>query len=417
MFDTNEELLTHITLGEDSPLELKALSFKSNKVSEPHRSSMSDELAAMANSNSGVFVLGVDDKTKTVLGIPEDKLDIVETWIRNICNDIISPPLLCRINKILLPGFDGGLKPVIRVDINKSIYVHKSSSGYFYRIGSSKREMSPELLARLFQQRSQTRIIRFDEQAVPQAPLDVLEKKLWSKFRTPLSSNDDTEFMTKMSMIAKDDSGNYCPTVSGLLIASLHSEEYITNSFIQAVCYRGKERNAEYQIDASDITGPIDVQIKDAFQFVYKNMKVSAKKDPHRIDIPQFSRQAVFEAIVNAVAHRDYSISASKIRLHMFADRLEISSPGAIPNTMTIGALSQRQATRNETLTSLLSRCPVSINNLDTKREFLMDRRGEGVPIIISESEVLSGRKPEFKLIDDTELQLIIFSADIEDDK
>ena len=413
MFDTNEELLNQITLGEDSVFEFKDLRFKGGKVVEPHRNSMSDELAAMANSHSGVFLLGVDDKTKTVTGIPEDKLDIVEMWLAGICNDLIDPPLFCGIRKILLPSIDGNLKPVIRIDVNRSLYVHKSATGYFHRIGSNKRQMTPELLARLFQQRSQTGIIRFDEQAVSTAPLEILEKELWERFKTPLSPKADLEFLSKMNLIAENDTGKLCPSISGILIATKHPEEYIKNSFIQAICYSGKERNAAYQVDAKDITGPIDGQIKDACNFVFKNMKVAAIKAPHRIEKPQFSMNAVFEAIVNAVAHRDYSIQASKIRLHIFEDRLELFSPGAIPNTMTIESLPLRQAARNELLTSLLARCPVNINNISTDREYIMDKRGEGVPIILSESSRLSDKKAVYQLIDNTELLLTIYAAKI----
>ena len=121
--------------------------------------------------------------------------------------------------------------------------------------------------------------------------------------------------------------------------------------------------------------------------------------------------KAVFEAVVNAVVHRDYSVYGSRIRLHLFTDRLELFSPGTIPNTMTIDSLSERQSTRNELLSSLLARCPMNVNAIGSQRSYIMDKRGEGVPIIITESEKLSGRKPEYQLIDDAELKLTIFAA------
>ena len=140
-------------------------------------------------------------------------------------------------------------------------------------------------------------------------------------------------------------------------------------------------------------------------------MRVYAIKAPNRIETPQFSMNAVFEAVVNAIAHRDYSVYGSRIRLHLFADRLEIFSPGTIPNTMTVDSLSERQSSRNELLSSLLARCPMNVNAIGSRRSYIMDKRGEGVPIIISESEELSGRKPEYKLLDDAELMLTIFAA------
>jgi predicted HTH transcriptional regulator len=269
--------------------------------------------------------------------------------------------------------------------------------------------MSPEILARLFQQRTQNRLIRFDEQIVMNANLDVLDKKLWERFKTPLSPFDDNEFLEKLKLISLDEDGAAHPTISGILMASESPERYISNAYIQAVCYMGDDCNSS-QLDAQDITGPLDIQIKEACKFVKRNMRVSAIKDPGRIETPQYSLNAIFEGIVNAVAHRDYSIYGSKIRLHIFSDRLELYSPGSIPNTMTVESLLLRQSSRNELLSSLLARCPMNFDAIGSKRLCIMDKRGEGVPIIISESEKLSGKRPKYTLIDDTELLLTIFA-------
>jgi predicted HTH transcriptional regulator len=411
MFDTIDELMRQIRLGEDSALELKDLRYKGDRVEEPHRNSIADELAAMANTDNGVFVFGVDDKSRSVTGIPVDKLDIVETWLRDICSGLINPSLFCRIRKLSVVAEDGTERHIVRVDVPKSLFVHQSPGGYYGRIGSAKKPVPPERLARLFQQRSQTRIIYFDEQAVTNAPVECLDKKLWQKFTTVFSPDNDDEFLLKLRFLTNDQDGNIYPTVSGVLMASEAPEMYLPSAFIQAVAYRGNERNAAQQIDARDITGPLDRQIKEACDFVNKNMRVFAIKDPARRDIPQYSMQAVFEAITNAVVHRDYSITASKIRLHIFFDRLEIMSPGTIPNTMTIDTMPLRQATRNELLASMLARCSVEPTNIDTQRRFFMEKRGEGVPIILTESEKISGRLPEYRLLNDDELQLTIYAA------
>ena len=412
MFDSASELLKQIQYGEDSCLELKELVFKGGSVYSPDNKSIADELAAMANSNGGVLVLGVQDKTKSISGIPVDKLDIVESWIRQICNDLINPQLFCSIRKVGVTDKDETEKVIIRVDVNKSLFVHQSSGGYFTRIGSSKRKMPPDMLARLFQQRSQTRIIRFDEQLVPEATIDDLDKKLWSKFRTPLSPENDYEFLIKLKLVSEGYEDKLAfPTVSGILLGSQEPQRFLPNAFIQAVAYSGDIRDAATQIDARDIKGPLDSQIIEACHFVKRNMMVRAgKKEFGRYDIPQYSMRAVFEAVVNAVAHRDYSIYGSKIRLHMFSDRLELSSPGAIPNSMTIESMPLRQASRNELISSLLARCTVA-DSVSDVRTFMMDKRGEGVPIILSESEKLSGKRPIYKLIDDAELMLTIYSA------
>ena len=413
MFETIEELLKRIQQGEDSKVELKSIEFQGKRVSEPDRHKMADELAAMANTNTGVFLLGIDDKSKTILGIPDEKLDIVENWIAQICNDSITPKLFCRIEKISIVTKLNSEKNIIRVDIPKSHFVHKSPGGYYIRIGSHKRELSPDHLARLFQQRSQARIIHFDEQAVPRASPEILDKSLLSKFRKSSSSlKDDDELLRKLKLLTIDESGKLCPSISGLLMVSKEPQEFLPNAYIQAVCYRGQERNATYQIDAHDIFGPLDVQIAEAFKFVQKNMKIGAIKDPARRDIPQYEMSAIFEALVNSVAHRDYSIHGSKIRLHMFADRLELFSPGAIPNAMTIDSLRLLQISRNQLLTSLLAQCPLPTLNFDTNRQYLMDKRGEGVPIILEDSKRLSSKEPKYQLIDDSELLLTIFAAE-----
>ena len=406
-----KDILKHIALGEDSVFEFKSIEFKGQKITGPHRSSMADELAAMANTHAGIILLGVNDKSRAIEGIPQDKLDVVETWLRGICNDQIEPPLNCIIRKPLISPEDGIQKAIIRIDVPRSLFVHQSPGGYFQRIGSSKRKMKPDMLARLFQQRSQSRLIRFDEQTIPDAKPDTLTPKLWRRLKTIISPVNDQEFLEKMKLISMDDDGVLHPTVSGILMASEAPELFMPNAYIQAVCYRGTERNGAYQLDAKDITGPLDIQIRDGCKFVESNMKIYAIKDPNRIETPQFSMNAVFEAIVNAVVHRDYSVYGSKIRLHLFSDRLEIFSPGTIPNTMTVDSLSERQSARNELLSSILARCPMNVNAMGSQCSFIMDKRGEGVPIIITESKKLSGRKPEYRLIDDAELLLTIHAA------
>ena len=129
------------------------------------------------------------------------------------------------------------------------------------------------------------------------------------------------------------------------------------------------------------------------------------------MNLPQYSDKALFEAVVNAVAHRDYSMRASKIRLSMFEDRLEIQSPGSLPNNLTIDSMATRQATRNEALTSVLGRMPVRGVRGSEDRQYFMERRGDGVPIILSETRKLCGKTPEYQPIDESEVCLTIPAA------
>jgi predicted HTH transcriptional regulator len=414
MFDTSASLLEKIQLGEDSFLELKEVRIAGKRVNAPHRHSLADELAAFANAKGGVLVLGVDDETRDILGIPRDKLDLVTDFVRQTCLDSVTPALTPIIERLLLPTSTGDQVAVVKVEVSRSLWVHRSPGGYMHRVGDEKREMSPDFLARLFQQRSQARIIRFDEQPVPTAVLDDLNDALWQRFATQRTRDSRDGLLRKLGM-ANLDEEVLRPSVAGVLLASDDPRQWLPNAFIQAVAYRGTDirpaGEQAYQLDAADITGPLDQQVLAACHFVSKNMRVAASKTMGREDKPQFDMTAVFEAIVNAVAHRDYAMQDAKIRLRLFADRLELYSPGAIPNTMTVDSLPYRQAARNEAITSLLAKCPVpDTEGLGVGRTTMMDKRGEGVSIILHNSEQLSGRAPEYSLVDGSELRLVIYA-------
>ena len=418
MFATREELLEKIHLGESSFLELKEVRLADSKIRGPKPSDLADELASFANSHGGVLVLGVHDKTREIMGIPEQQLDGVERFVHQLCHDSIDPPIAPIIDLLRLPATTGENVAVIRIDVPRSLFVHRSPSGFLYRVGSTKRVMSSEYLARLFQQRSQTRLIRFDEQIVSHAGLDDLQLDFWERFSTPRSRDEREDFLSKLHMVRPDDDGTLRPTVAGVLMASKDPRAWLPNAYVQAVFYRGVDiriggTTDPYQLDAADISGPLDVQVVEACRFVTKNMKVAAFKNMGRLDWPQFDMAAVFEAMVNAVAHRDYSIHGSKVRLRLFSDRLELYSPGSIPNAMAVEDLAYLQSARNEIITSLLAKCLVPPGEawLTTDRLTMMDKRGEGVRIIMENSERLSGKLPEYRLVGESELLLTIWAA------
>jgi predicted HTH transcriptional regulator len=268
------------------------------------------------------------------------------------------------------------------------------------------------------QQRSQARLIRFDEQVVPGTSINTLSTKLVERYRSELSDPDLETFANKLAMVRPDTDGVMRATVAGVLFATEDPRDFLPNAFIQAVAYRGTFANAfddlsNYQSDAEDIRGPLDEQVIGACQFVFRNMTVAGSKDLGRTDLPQYDLTAIFEAMVNAVAHRDYSMPGSKIRLRMFADQIKLHIPGDLANSMDVDALPARQATRNEAIASLLAKTPVrlALRGFETPRQFMMDRRGEGVNQILLRSERLSGRRPVYETIGDGELELTIYAA------
>ena len=420
MLATRSELLEKIRLGEDSFLEVKEVKFAGGKVRGPKQDDLADELAAFANSAGGVLLLGVENDSREVIGIPIENLDAVESMVREACEQSVKPPLAPIIERMTLPDVTGTERPVIRIAVERSLFVHQCPSGYLHRVGSSKRPIPPDQLARLFQQRSQSRLIRFDETPIAAAALTDLDEVLWRRFAPAQSADSPEILLKKLAMAARDEQGTWRPTVAGILLCSHVPQRFLSTAFIQAVAYQGTNvipvGESTYQRDAQDLTGPLDEQIMGACAFVRKNMKAAAYKHAEggRVDVPQFDMLAVFEAVTNAVAHRDYSMAGAKVRLRLFDDRLELYSPGMLPNTMTPESLPFRQAARNEAVTSLLARCSVSDVELAGQRRCIMEKRGEGVPNILSRSFELSGKMPEFRMIDDSELLLTIYAANME---
>jgi len=403
-----EQLLQRIRLGEDSTLELKKLVLRDDgKSIEPHPDGLSDELAALANAKGGLLVLGVDDKTREISGIDIAQLDRVEAWLTAICNDRIKPPLDVVTRHVELPNAQGVAQPVIVIEVPQSLWVHQSANGYFRRVGHAKRELPPDALARLFQQRSQARIIRFEEQDVPNCEFDDLDALLLRRFIKQDQGDAITQLGRLHLLNVRD--GAVVPTVAGVLLCTLNPARWLPNVEILAVAHSGERNDPNEQLDALEIQGPLDRQIMDAFHFVRRNMQTAARKSLGRIDYPQYHLAAVFEAIVNAVAHRDYSMYAQRIRLFMFSDRLEIHSPGGLPNTLSLDSMSRLSVPRNEILASLLSRY-YPVDDAALGKSYLMDRRGFGVEMILRESEALSGKPPLYEVISDLELCLTLYA-------
>ena len=269
---TNTEPLRRIRLGTDSRLALKSVRTSGGRITAPHRDGFADALAAMANSQGGTVLLGVDDGTRAVRGLPLDDLDAIEEWVSEICSDSIKPALDATIFKVELEDTKGQLAPVLRIDLQRSLFVHKSPGGYFRRVGSSKREMAPDVLARLIQERSQNRIVRFDETAVPDTAPSDLDYALTGRFLSgrvvdepaiPASGNlpeTPEDMLRKLRIVTDDADGNTCLTLAGVLLCTKEPQRWLPHAHIQAVRYAGERTDTDYQTDARDIGGPIILQ-------------------------------------------------------------------------------------------------------------------------------------------------------------
>lgn len=405
---SSEQITEQLSLGEDSRWEFKQVVFEGDRPKSPSRSDWADEVAAFANANGGVLLCGVTDSGE-VQDMSGSRMDELEKLLVEICSDSVKPSVHINTFRKKIEGKGA----VLLVEIPEGYSQHDSPGCSFRRAGSSKRKMTSDERLRLAQKRGQSRFLWFDKQTVPETGFETLSRNLWNSLLSAEGARDPESALIKAGLLAEDGTGTMRATVAGVLLCSESPELLLPNACIMATHYLGNDRAAK-QVDAQEIGGPINRQISDAVAFVLRNMKTAARKEPARVDMPQYSERAVFEAVVNAVVHRDYSVGGSRIRISMFEDRIEILSPGALANNLAVDSMDIRQSTRNEILASVLGRMPVGNTKGSGERQFFMERRGDGVPIIRRETWELCGRLPEYELIEGSELLLTIPAASLE---
>jgi ATP-dependent DNA helicase RecG len=401
------EVLAAIRLGEDSGYEFKAVYAKPGRAFD-RPDGLADDIAAFANGRGGRIVFGVDDSPRIVRGVDAEHIDDVEMAIREVALNKITPSVWIETYRIEVPNDQGEQHLLLVVDVPKSLEVHRSPGGYRRRFGASQRAMSTEELFRLMQSRTQARSIGFDELPVPRTSADDLDHALAARFAA--TGQADVASWRKLHLLTEDDDHSVRLSVAATLLASKDPQAHFPAAYIQCVHYPELERSEGGQLDAFDAMGTLDQQIDNAFAWLQRSTSTPAEKQPWREEQPRYDNLALFEAIVNAVVHRDYSIRGSRIRLHLFPDRLELYVPGALANTLTVDALDARQYVRNDLIASLLGRIGVrDARNLGVRR--YLERRGDGVPIILTRSLALSGQRPRYEMIADEELRLTIYAA------
>ena len=400
-----EEIESRLRSGEDSSWEFKQVEFAGDRPRQPTRGDWADEIAAFANAAGGVVLAGVDDDGN-IIGLSRAQIANLDSLLVEVSTDTIKPPVRIRTHHEELS--DGKL--VLLAEVPGSDSVHESPGGCYVRVGASKRLMAGDERLRLAQRRSQARFLWFDKQPVPETGFKTLAEALWKPLLSAEGAAEPEAALGKLALLEDDETGVLRGTVAGVLLCTTNPERWLPNACITATRYRGGDR-ASGQIDTQEITGPLNEQIAGAVAFAARNMQVAARKDPARLDLPQYSEKALFEAVVNAVVHRDYSVRGSKIRLSMFDDRMEIQSPGSLPNNLTVESMASRQSTRNEALTSILARMPVGGTRGGEDRRYYMERRGDGVLIIQRETWELCGKYPEYEVVDDSEVLLVIPAA------
>ena len=398
MFEAQEHILNQLRAGGDGVSEFKTLKFGRHGVIDPAVESMDGEMVAFANAAGGTLFLGIDDEGG-VEGIPRDRQDGVQAWVANIAAQNCEPPIRPTIRLQTLDDAVGNARTVMLVEVPRGIYVHRTTGGrYYLRVGSTKRDLRPPELARLFQERGRDYV--FDEQTAHGATVAELDRhRLEAHFgRSPAIPWLD--LLRNTGVTRRDEHGEDRPTIAGLLVFGREPTRHLPSAFVEAACYGGTRLASEDLLHAEQLSGPLAEQIDGAIAFAdhFMHRGRSSATVPYDIEV-------VDEAVVNAAAHRDYALSGSKIRLFLFADRLELYSPGGLPNTITLEDMAYRTHTRNQLLVSFLSR----IRSRRTGDVFL-ESRGEGVRKILEGGQTHSGRMPKYELFGE-ELRLTIWAS------
>lgn len=404
---SESEVRQHLRLGEDNTWEFKQFEFHGEHVSSPRRVALAQEMTAFANAAGGVLICGVTDDGE-IQGLSTEQLNSIDRLLVEICIDTIKPPLRIRADRMELDG-----NAFVLVEVPRADFIHEVEGRAYIRVGSTKRNLDGDERLRMTQNRAQRRYRWFDEQTVPNTGFETLSERLWEPLLSVEGAREPRQGLMNLRLLAQDDAEVDRATVAGILLCAPSPENWLPQATITATCYRGRDR-ASGQLDTQEIVGPLATQIADAVRFVLRNMRVSAQKKPEREDVPQYSEAAVFEAVVNAIVHRDYSITSRRIRISMFKDRLEIDSPGQLPNGMTLDGMDSSQATRNEVIASVFGRIPIGSVQGANHRRFLMERRGDGVSIIKKRTHEATGILPQYRLVNDSSVVLSIPAAKLE---
>jgi len=351
--------------GESSGVELKRDDVRPEQLAR--------EMAALLNLEGGYIFLGVEDDG-SVRGLTRDN---AEEWVMQVCRDHVQPAVIPYWETI--PWGDGDRRVgVIHLPDDSPDKPYKAKKGStwvtFVRVGTTTREATREEEARLYQSSG---LLRYELKVVPGSSLEDLDlRRLGHYFGAVRGQEhpdrDDREAWERLLVntdLMLEERGRTVPNVGAMLLFGRNPKRYLPQSGITAVAYPGTEKDYASR-ERSALHGPSLPLISEtgdflerglieqAMDFVRRNIAVEAWIDAggQRQDRwKDYPLDAVREALVNAVAHRDYSIAVVDIELSIYEDRLEVISPGHLPNTVTVEKMrAGYRATRNELIKEIL---------------------------------------------------------------
>lgn len=355
--------------GENSFVE-----FKRDGV---HPARLAAEIAALLNHEGGCVLLGVDDDG-TVSGLAREPRK-VEEWVMQAARDLLEPAVIPSWQTVATA--QGAVVGILSVPANAPDKPYRVRQGSHWvtkvRVGSTTRDATREEEERLFQQSG--RLLYGLKPVLGSSVADLDRGRLTDYFRRvrgdsefppPSGPGLDEQAWSRLLCnldLAVEIGSHVYATIDGMLLFGPEAGRLVPQSGIRAVCYPGIEPDYATRADET-IRGPLlplvasDGTIHEhglvdrAWDFVRRNTGVTASLDgPRRIERWDYPEEAVREVLGNAVMHRDYSIAGTDIMLTIFEDRLEVVSPGRLPNSISVERLKTgARYARNQTLVNFM---------------------------------------------------------------
>lgn len=358
------ELKEIIDNGENSEVE-----FKRDDV---HPDSLAKEMAALLNLEGGSVLLGVEDNG-AITGLTRSR-EQAERWVMDIARQNLQPEIIPVWRTVAMD--EGKIVGVVALpeDSPGKPYKAKRGSAWvaFVRVGSTSREATREEEGRLYQA---AKLVRYDIKPVPEMGLESLDlNRVENYFRDILKRKtpdqakvDDWRRLLLNTDLLAESRGEIFATVAGLLLFGENPNRRLPQAGVTATAFPRAEKDYD-TTDEELIRGPLvsllgrrgrpteKGVIDRTVDFVAKNMGSTAwLEGGRRHRRKALPLDAVREAVVNAVAHRDYTIIGTDIEVSLFSDRLEVISPGRLPNGVTVEKMKEGlRAARNEMLKEIL---------------------------------------------------------------
>ena len=375
-------LLNVITQGEDSKHQFKANVTRSD--------SLAQEMVAFSNSLGGMILIGVNDDG-SLAGLTPDDIGRLNQLVSNAATEHMRPPIAPVTQNISHPE---GMVMVVTVPEGISKPCMDKNLHVFVKSGADKRKVTArEELQRMFQSAA---LVHADEIPVRNSSIADVDQGFFSSFfeREFGESVADqgiscAQLMENMNLM-RDGQLN----ISGALLFANRPQIRLPVYLIKAVAFPGNDIADEHYIDSRDISGKLSDIFREAMSFVLANIRhVQNDQSFNSTGVPEIPRIVFEELIANALIHRDYFISAP-VRLLVFADRIEIISPGGLPNNLTVeNVMMGNSNIRNPILASFASKVlPYRGLGSGIRRalkahpdiEFIDDRVGNTFTVIIA---------------------------------